>query len=667
MAKRSELTGALAAYVNSKLQESRDAWQLEMRRMVDCIRTQRGMPLEVVTDEDPEVDAASAINYPMIPAVVKAMVAVIKDVFGTAIDAPFTCVPTSQPELPPDVQNWLMGLLANNVDQLTAVTGGDPNQVKQAIDGMLEAAKEQIAERARDAANNIQDEVKERLYMGGWSQEFKEFLVNMVIYPIAIIKAPFLAPRRVRGWDPNTNSLYFEDEQVWCVENINPFRFYPAPQARDARSCEYVIEVRRLTAVDFARLGLVQGYDVKAITGCQEDNPDGHTIPFWTGMDLDPDRDLLQFMGKATMQGTGAYDVACFHGRIPGRMLNAFGDFGLLEYEWYEAEVEVCGDYVIRAALNVQPSGLRPFYTASFEMIPGSIYGESVPTRLFDTQRCMEATVRELLRNMAFSSGPIGEVDISRLAPDESGDFIEPRCIKQVQPGMSGDNAPAFRFHDIESNVEQLQNVLEYFKQQAYELIGFSQLSLGGTPEGSIGRTSGGMSMVMNQSSKPLKDIIGNIGQYIITPVVQSFLDILLMVNPDPTIQGDIRVHPKGIDGLVDDQQLSQDILMAMQNLAPVSQAVQSGSPVAQEMLSLYYYWAKLNNIPTEGMQNLGLQQAFSQSTGQAYQAGPQGAGGQGGQINPAAPPQQPLDNRSAAAAGAITQSNNLPATMGRS
>lgn len=651
---------ALAAHVREKLIESRNAWQPEFRRMIDCIRMVRGIPITVPDGAD---DATDVISWPIVPSIVTALGASVRDVFGTAIGAPFTCVPSPKPDLPQSVQDWLHQRLMDNIPMLEQVTGGDPNKVSQAVDQLQAAAKEQIDQRASDTAQALDAYVKDRMFEGGWQRTFEEFLWNYIVYPLAIMKGPIPKGERTRHWNEDTQQLVFEDGTVLALENINPFSFYPAPNARDCQSCEYVIEVRRATALELALLSGVEGYNAESIAQVQEQYPDGKTEQFWTGSDLEPDRDSLQWAAPQTLRDKGFYDIVCFYGRIPGSLINDFEDMGLDEYQWYEAEIETVGDIVIRASLNNQPDGLRPFFSTSFEPIAGSVYGESVCTRLYEMQRVCEATVRDLMWNMSLSSGVGGEVDISRIDQNTPWDAFAANEIKPVKPAMAGGAGPAYTFHEVPNVAPQLREMLEYFKEQCYDIIGFTRVSLGGDA-GSLGRTSSGMSIALNQSSKPLKLKVADLGSKIIVPVVQKYIDNILMTTDDPTIKGDIRVHPKGVDGLVDDETLSSNILQAMQTLGPVAAAIQQGSPVAPMLMGLYEKWAQLNNVPIPDTSNMALQTAFGQSTGTAYEAN--AASAQNGQVNPAAPPVPPMDNRATPALQALTAANNLPATTAR-
>lgn len=45
----------------------------------------------------------------------------------------------------------------------------------------------------------------------------------------------------------------------------------------------------------------------------------------------------------------------------------------------YEVEVILIGPYVIKCAINSSPLKTRPFFNASFDRVPGSFWGRSIP------------------------------------------------------------------------------------------------------------------------------------------------------------------------------------------------------------------------------------------------------------------------------------------------
>ena len=651
--KRAALNRELATYVTTRMVEARTAWSPEYARMLTCCRLMRGLPYladDVLTGN---------ITFPVIPSITEAVRAAISDVFGDTVSAPFSMQPSTLVDLPPQVTAWLSQQLSQNLEVLEQVTGGDPAKVPLALQGLRETVKQELQAKAQDAAGQMKDTITERLLVGGWENAFDEFITNLCTYPAAVLKGPFLKTRKVRRWDATQMRLVFEDGAVWSYEAVNPFYFYPAPFARDAQTAEYVIEISRLGAVDFAYLALTDDYDALSIQDVQQEYPGGHLEEFFTGGKRSPDYDFMQAQIDTQQDTQGFYDVMIFSGRIEGRILNGLGGYDLNDYEWYEAQVEVCAGHTIKAVINPNPSGHRGYHAMSLFKVPGSFFGECVPTRLLDTQRTCESAVRSLIRNQSWASGPIAQVDVDRVSDDDDPTVLEPGIVKFTRQRFSGQNIPAYHFYDVPSHARELNELIDSFVEKGYLILGFSPVSLGNNNQPSLNRTQGGMAIALNQAAKPLKMIVSSIGREVVKPAIQALTDLEMMTTTDTSILGDIHVHVTGVEGLADDDAKAQRIQQAIQSLAGMAQFLVQPTPLTPLAMHLFSSWLKLEGISTAGLPNFDLQSSFAQDTGAAYN------GGMSDQPNPAAPPMPGLSGQSAAAASAIQTSNNIPQGIG--
>lgn len=702
----------LGGYVKDCFVRSRTAWQPEFIRMLLAHRALRNLPLNSASANDlwgvyvssnigqpiselvggdgvgggigpggvgdqsasPQQGSgdsldgqADEIAWSIIPQMVNAVYAAIRDVFGSSLEAPFSCTATTYAQLPHEVAEWLANLLMQNIGLVYQATGGDKSKLPQAIDELEAVAREQLQERARDAADNLTNVIKERLVVANWGDEFEAFLYNFTAYQVAIMKGPFPVTKRTRQYDKATGKLIFKDDTVQVVKNISPFMFFPAPHAADCQSCPYVIELERLTSAELEGRGLVLGYRADAIRKAMRDYPNGALESFWTGWKQRPDYDIYSIDGReGGVVDSGFYDVLVFSGRVPERLLTEFGLKDIEPNTWPEMEIEVVGGHVIKAQINPNPDGQRKYRTTSFERVPGSIYGEGIASRLFDIQRGCEACIASINANMGLAAGPFAEVDVQRVSEDNTLNWAElgPMRVIAVEPSMAGNNRPAYTFHEIPIRTQELLEVLQTYTQRAYDAIGFSKIALGGNPE-TLGRTSSGMSIALNQAAKPLKGKITTIGRQVIVPTIRGYIDYELMTSSDLTIRGDVNVYPKGVEGIIDDESRGQMYLQAMQYLGPVAQAIQGGNPMAPVLLNLYEGWAKAVGVSTAGLANLNIQNAIAQSTGAAYQ--PQQAQIQtSGSPNSPAPPVPQMDGRQGMAPAAIQQANNIPGGMVR-
>lgn len=630
----------LGSYVRDKYQDAFDAKRDAYDTMLDCLRQVRGEPLSCDEDED-GVDIVMNITSP----IVRGVVGLVRDVLANSIDTPFVIKATPRSDLNEASEAKLMDDLMMRLPQLIMETGGDEDAVMMEVQAMQRTAQLLQDKQAKMAADAMNTVISDRMIDAQWVRHFGDFIYNFTVFPTAVLKAPSVQLRKWKQWEGDRMTV--EEEFIRGVENISPFDFYPAPYSPDVKRAEYVIERRRLTRSDLFGLKGAPGFDDEGIDLVFRENLEGFVEPYENSDESRPDADEPSSL---TDEPEDFYDTLGFYGRIPGRHLKEFGIEVQDERSSYEAEVWTINDIVIKATLNPDPLGERPFYTASFEPIPGAFWGECPVTRLRDAQRMCTASVRALVRNMAYASGPIGEVDTDRINDDEDPRLVQPGMLRLVKSDRSGQNMSAYRFHTVPSLSAELTALFEKFLQYGYELIGIPRVAFG-SPEGlgTIGRTSGGVAMVLNQASKSIKFALRVLEESIIEPVVQSFIDHELMYNDDPSIKGDIRVYARGVSGIVEKEAQQNKLEWALQSIAPMMGIIdpETGRPIipVTAPLRILYQIFKDNGLSTEGIfPDFELQSAVTQDV----------------------PSSSPLiqgatfDGRNASAAQAIQASNGL-------
>ena len=283
---------------------------------------------------------------------------------------------------------------------------------------------------------------------------------------------------------------------------------------------------------------------------------------------VDAERDSLENKNAGLVNVT-TIDTIIYNGRVPGKLLVEHGVLVEDPQKHYEAEVWKIGKYVVRAVLNPSPEGRRPIYATSYRKIPGSIEGESVICVTYDVQRVCNAAVRSLVANMGFTSGPMGEVVIDRLDPSENADDVRPRKLFRVEPDLSGSGQPAIRWHNIPSNAAELIAVYERFLKQADDLSGIPAYVLGNPQVAGAGRTMGGLSMLMGNAAKGIKNVQLSIDRDVIAPLVGGFVLYNNLTSEDDSIKGDARVVPRGATGLLQKELSQTRVIEILQLLTP--------------------------------------------------------------------------------------------------
>lgn len=597
--KKREINDELASMVKQKYQIAADANRDAHQRALDCLNQMKGTLFDSLVDEGFEQfrDVQMNITHPIVMGF-KAMIAEILD---PIMSQPFTLEPSPIVELPPDVAQRLRDAVRERLPQLVQMAGGDQSKLMNIIDEFTSATRQYEFEAAQRAAERMTTSVRDKLMDADFEKEFNDWLYNFVVYPLAIIKGPFYVIDSKRKW--GTFGLTFVDDMVMKVKNISPFDFFPAPKAKDPHTCPYVIERTRVHAgqlVDMA--GGDDGYDEEAIDLALEEY-DRYIIPYNVGNsesapDSDPD-----ISDSDASKDDGYYDLLGFYGRIRGKALAMYGVEVEDERRFYEAEVWVLGGYVIKAILNSNDKGRRPFEVKAFSSTTGEMWGKSPVEIIRDSQRQCTVSGRALARNMEYASAPIGEVTARNVLGDDDPQEIYPMMMRAVTATTGGQNV--YRFYSVPSLAGELMGVYDKFYRVGFDLLGIPPLAFGdATGAATLGRTSGGVAMVMNQASKAVKQTMASVERDITKPLIQKFVDEEMIFNPDPSIRGDVEVQVNGVRSLAEKEAKEGSLEWAIQSLAPFAQGVQIPPEVIMRLIRELF---EQRGIDTKGMPSFGM------------------------------------------------------------
>lgn len=614
------LIDTLGDMVVSRFRKAREAKMPHYNDMMDCLKLMNGQPLSAPAGDGPDI--VMDISSP----IVKNIVGLIRDIFVGSTAQPYTINATPVVDLPEDVEAQLLGKIERELETFIAINGGDVGAVRAQVTEMRQAVQLEENRKASVAADRLRTIIADRLYDADWEAQFIDFIDHFCIYPAAIMKAPAVNTRTTMRWDGTTVSP--TTETVRQVENISPFDFFPAPYATDIQTADYVIERRRLTRNELLQLGSASGYDVDVIAEVFEANPNGAPLPYGS-----VDDDDISDTAGGDKTDIDAFDALGYYGRIRNDLLAEYGiEFAKEEMHGAsEAEVWVVGGRVIKCLLNPDPLGRRPFYKACFEKVPSSFWGASPAMKLRDTQRVCTASVRALVRNMQYSSGPIGEVRKGAVKDGHAPNAVIPHTIRVVEEDNFGSGAPAYRFYTVPSLSNELVALFDKFMGYGYELIGIPRVAFG-SPQGlgTLGRTAGGVSIILNQSTKAIKQALRMIESGLIEPVVQDFINYEIRTSNDPDIRGDIRVFARGVSGLMEQEGKNGDLEWALQSISSmvgvVDPATQQPVVPITAVQRILYTMFKNKGLSTEGIfPDFDRQEAFGELTGQPMPQDPAG------------------------------------------
>lgn len=566
-----EIEDALAAYVREQFNDSlfhRRRLGLD-DKLLQCMRSMRTQytPEEMALFESVDI-------YPGLSSLkARAGEAWINDILINSSDKPWTLAPTPLPDLPQWMKDNIVEQLQQEVQQLGIV---DINQIKNRARDLKDASYQDAQDMAQHACDNMEHLIEDQLLEGGWRKVFGQFVADLMVFPVALVRAPTVHNECQLSWQGN--KVVVVDKPIIAERRIDPFDAFPSPDSSDTQDGHYFIERNRITPERlYGGIG-IPGFSEDAIRFVLERYKDGY-IERTTE---DAERRRLEDRETPLLE-TRTLDTLIYNGKVKGKLLVEHGVLVNDLQKWYEVEVWTIGNYVVRAVLNPDPTGARPVHGTSYKKNNGSFWGESVISLLFDIERCFNSFIRAALKNAQFSAGPIGEVDTARIGDDDKPTEFTPYRLYHTTPdmsGMGGDNR-AFHFHQVANNVQWLlEHGANYFYKLADDISGIPSYVMGNPQVQGGARTLGGLSMLMGNAAKGIKAVALNIDKDVIEPMVDSYYKYNMLTSDDPDIKADIKVIARGASGLLQRELAQSKMTDLLQLLTPYATTPVQGNTV---------------------------------------------------------------------------------------
>ena len=649
---------ALNGYIRKQWMSSMMAKQMTSEiKMLKSVRARRG---EYDPDKLAQLrEQGSSTIYMMITSnKCRAASSWLRDTLVTASDdKPWTIEPTALPDLPPNEVEGILAQAQAEVEQLY-LNGTPPTdqQVRERLLEMKDMALSHLKDLAKRTAERMEVKMEDQLQEGNWSKAFSEFLDDITTFPSAFIKGPIIRKRPKLKWVPTQDGQYTLDQTEELVmewERVDPFNIYPSADASDVNQGD-LIERHKLSRADLQAMIGVEGYSEGAIRAVLETYGKGG-LRDWIYVDMNK----AAAEGKSTMgvqqNPSKLIDALQFWGNVQGQLLL---DWGMSQEEVpdplaeYPVEAWIIADWVIKAVINPDPLGRRPYYKASYEEVPGAYWGNSVADLCRDAQDVCNATARALVNNMSIASGPQVVYNIDRLPQGENITQMYPWKVWQVTSDPLNGSAPPMQFFQPSSLSQELMAVFEKFSILADEYTGIPRYMTGDSPAGGAGRTASGMSMLMSNAGKAIKQVVANIDGNVISPVIERLYYYNMRYGTDPDLKGDVNIVARGAVSLIvkEQAQVRQNQFLQIALTSPFAQQIIGVEGVAE----LLRQGAKTLDMnpdrivpPVEIIKQrmaqaqaaqIAQQQQLAQATGQAEAGGTPPNPGPGAQLQNGAP-----------------------------
>jgi hypothetical protein len=537
------------AWVDARMAKQNGPNSIEQRMQLSML-SRRGEYTPVKRSEIGRVGGSDV--YVMLTSMkCRSAAALLRDIYlSVANEKAWTLYPTPVPDLSDQEKLMIVQEVMEELMELAAQ--GIGSSVEDNVKLMRErydAKRHEMTEEARTRAKRMEEYMEDQLVEGGWLQAINAFLDDITTFPAAILKGPVIRRRKVLQWQ-GTNPVA-TDVLRTEFERISPFDIYPSPTATSLED-GYLIERHRLTRGELDSLIGVEGYNTDAIRQVLDEY--GRSgLREWLAMET-PYPSVNTLNAEASSQLTpnpdGLIDALQFWGTVQGKMLIEWGMPAAQvpdPMKEYSIEAWLIGTYVIKAVLNPDPLARKPYFKASYEEVPGQFWGNSVADIVRDSQDVCNAAARAVVNNMGIASGPQVVVNVDRLPPGEKITSMHPWKIWQVNTDMMSNNTQMpITFFQPDSNVQQLMTIFKQFSDMADEYSGLPKYMIGDGTQGGVGRTATGLSMLIGNAGKVIKQVIANIDTNVLTPLLERLYLHNMLYSDNPEIKGDVQIVARG-------------------------------------------------------------------------------------------------------------------------
>lgn len=551
------MMSSLASHISSIYQENKDVRQTSgiETKLLQSLRAYNG-------HYDPEDLAkiratnGSEIYMNLTPTKCRAAMSWIRDILLPAKESAWSLSASPVPELPQEI----LERIEAETQKLVEGAAGNPQQGQDAAGAAAEIQKTNqfkvdFEEAMTNAIKTLADQqikkfehkIEDQLLEGGWDKALSDFIEDFCVFQVAIMKGPIVHKKPKVVWEGGVPVQ--TEEYAFLNKRVSPLDIYPSADAtniNDGNLCEHV------------RFSRAELYNLIGTTGYKDENIrrvlNKGNSPVSINSYIEEEKTTEEFRGDSHRANKNIYHAVHYFGSASYQCLKDWGfpleDLGDDEDREFEVEAILVSDEVIKCTINTDPLLRRPYYKASFQNIPGSWWGRSLPELMRDIQRMCNATARALSNNMAVAAGPQIEMYIDRIAADSDIESIYPFKIWQVTTDPTGAGGRAVQFWQPSSNAGELLSVYKEFEVRADDATGIPRYAYGNERTGAAAQTATGLSMLLESASKGIKDAIRHIDDGLIKPRVEYQFYINMLRDPDSKFTGDIVVIPKGSQAL---------------------------------------------------------------------------------------------------------------------
>jgi len=430
-----------------------------------------------------------------------------------------------------------------------------------AVEGRAKMGEPQVSP-AKEAALQMEKNIQDQLLDTNAVNVLRNSIFEASLLGTGIVKGPFNFYKHTHKWerDEEGNRVYSPDEKIVPrIEHVSCWDFHPDPSATSIDDCEYVIQRHRMNRQQLRGLMKLPYFNADAIQNAIVRGPNYEDKYY---------EDTIREDDTEPYYQENRYEVLEYWGVLDATMAREVGldlPDSVSELDQVQVNTWVCGTEVLRCVLNPFTPARIPFHAFPYEVNPYQLWGVGVAENMEDAQMLMNGHVRMAIDNLALAGNLVFDVDEASLVPGQNFDIFPGKVFRR-QSGVTGTAINGIKFPNTAPENVQMYQIA---RQLSDEETGIPSIMHGQTGVSGTGRTSSGLSMLMQAGASSVKTVIKNVDDYMLKPLGEAYFQWNMQYNEDqPDIEGDLEIKPRGTSAVMQKEVRSQRLINLLQTVA---------------------------------------------------------------------------------------------------
>lgn len=478
--------------------------------------------------------------------------------------------PTPKPKISADKLQMIANSLVRK-DEKGAIVSPTPEEMQLGIKKFT-----------KQTADNMTIVIADQLMEGKHEDNLKKVIESGVKYGTGVMKGALTNSSVDNEMVLNPQTGQWEQKQIEVLfpygEFIRLWGFFPDMSVEEISECSYIYNLHRMPKHELRKLARRTDFYGDVILDVLKEKPKGnYTVRTWE-TEIKADKGSVSInIGNDVVKTNSnidinAYEVLERDGYIDGYDL---WQAGLIDEDKSDLEFFVNTWLLDKKIIKfrVYPSYIKSltdiYHIFYYRKDETSIFGIGLSKTVRDTQLSICACERNMLRNAAWVSGPIGEINVSLLHPDHLKEAanIYPGKI-YVRTGVGGEaNAAVLRTYNIDSRIGDFIQLKAMFEIQG-DLESSLPSYLFGNPSPVSDETAKGVTVRFSSLIDFIKKLIKNFDEAN-TGFIRSIYNWNIAYNPDESIKGDMQVEALGTTNVLIKEAIIEHISFFLQSMPP--------------------------------------------------------------------------------------------------